>query len=163
MVSHTDGQERVWDILRTVPDPEIPVLSLVDLGVVRSVRVHDEGVEVIIRPTFSGCPAMDHMRDEVERALRDEGYARVTVSIDRTSSWSTNELHEAARQRLAAIGIAPPPTATGDLARDLSAPVTCPHCGSLDTRLDSAFGSTLCKQIFRCQSCRQSFERFKPL
>lgn len=157
------AHEKVWEILRTVPDPEIPVISLVDLGVVRSVRLEGKGVEVIIRPTFSGCPAMEHMRAEVDRALREEGYAPVKVTVDRTSIWSTNELNESARQRLTTIGIAPPPKATGDLAADLAHPVACPHCGSGDTHLDSAFGSTLCKQIFRCRSCRQSFERFKPL
>lgn len=157
------AHDKVWEILRTVPDPEIPVISLVDLGVVRSVRVEGGGVEVVIRPTFSGCPAMEHMRAEVERALREEGYESVKVTVDRTGVWSTNELKESARRRLSAIGIAPPPVTTGDLAADLARPVTCPQCGSGDTQLDSAFGSTLCKQIFRCRSCRQSFERFKPL
>ncbi|MCU0454025.1 MAG: phenylacetate-CoA oxygenase subunit PaaJ [Bacteroidetes bacterium] len=163
MVTPTGGEERIWEILRTVPDPEIPVISLVDLGVVRSVRLDGPGVEVVIRPTFSGCPALQHMRDEVERALREQGYEPVTVTIDRLSSWSTNALHEAARQRLLAFGIAPPPVATGDLSADLAKPVACPQCGSSDTVVDSAFGPTLCKQIFRCKACRQSFERFKPL
>jgi ring-1,2-phenylacetyl-CoA epoxidase subunit PaaD len=163
MVNPASAHEKVWEILRTVPDPEIPVISLVDLGVVRSVHLEGKGVEVIIRPTFSGCPAMEHMRAEVERALHEEGYEPVKVVIDRLSSWSTNELSESARRRLTAIGIAPPPKATGDLAADLARPVDCPLCGSGDTHLDSAFGATLCKQIFRCRSCRQSFERFKPL
>lgn len=157
------GVERVWEVLRSVPDPEIPVISLVDLGVVRTVTVEGRSVTVVLRPTYSGCPAMDHMRQEVEQALTREGFTPVTITIDRTSPWTTNALNAETRQRLFSIGIAPPPPATGDLAVDLSLAVVCPHCGSEQTRLDSAFGSTLCKQIFRCSSCLQAFERMKPL
>ena len=155
--------ERVWELLRTIPDPEIPVISLVDLRVVTSVQLDGCAVSVTLRPTFSGCPALHHMREEVERVLKADGFSPVRVTVDHTVSWSTNDLDASTKDRLRSMGIAPPPMRTHDLARDLGAPVVCPLCGSRETRLDSTFGSTLCKQIFFCHSCRQSFDRFKPL
>lgn len=155
--------DRVWELLRTIPDPEIPVISLVDLHVVTDVHVRDSAVDVVLRPTFSGCPALQHMREEVVRVLRVNGFDPVRVTVDHTRSWTTDDLDISTRERLRGVGIAPPPLRSGDLAVDLAAPVSCPHCGSAETALDSAFGSTLCRQIFFCRSCRQSFDRFKPL
>ena len=155
--------DRVWELLRTIPDPEIPVISLVDLRVVTDVRVSGSAVDVVLRPTFSGCPALEHMREEVGRVLRADGFDPIRVTVDLTRSWTTDDLDASTRERLRGIGIAPPPMRSHDLAFDLAAPVSCPHCGSAETTLDSAFGSTLCKQIFFCRSCRQSFDRFKPL
>ena len=156
-------KQAVWDLLRSIPDPEIPVVSLVDLEIVTEVRVLGTGVDVTLRPTFSGCPALTFMKDEVVRVLTENGYSPVHVNVDHTKRWSTNDLGPDVRERLRAIGIAPPPQMGESLVAALELPVACPHCGAASTTLESSFGSTLCKQIFYCQSCRQSFERFKPL
>ncbi len=159
----TRTSERVWELLRTIPDPEIPVISLVDLRIVTAVEVEGDGVDVTLRPTFSGCPALHHMREEVVRVLRADGFDPVRVKVDHTKSWSTDELDESTKERMRSIGLAPPPRRTKDLVADLAVPVQCPQCGSMSTRLDSAFGSTLCRQLYFCTACRQSFDRFKPL
>lgn len=155
---------KVWDILREIPDPEIPVLTIVDLNVVKKVEISEEdGVVIHLRPTFSGCPALDLMRTQVLHVLRDRGVERVAVHVDMSSPWSTDDIPESARQKLLEFGIAPPPMKSGGIEAALARPVECPHCGSDRTRMDSAFGSTLCKQLFVCDACRQPFERFKPL
>jgi ring-1,2-phenylacetyl-CoA epoxidase subunit PaaD len=155
---------KVWEILSEIPDPEIPVLSLVDLNIVKKVELDDaDGTHIYIRPTFSGCPALDLMRTQVQDVLTSRGAPNVTVHVDHTSRWSTNDIPDEARERLRSFGIAPPPKLDGDLEEALSRPVACPHCDSEQTELDSAFGSTLCKQMFVCRSCRQPFERFKPM
>ncbi len=164
MVSVEISEEKIWTILGEIPDPEIPVLSLVDLNIIKAVECSDrEGVTIHLRPTFSGCPALDLMRTQVKSVLESRGIDRVTVRVDISSPWSTDDIPETARQRLLEYGIAPPPMKNGDIERALALPVACPHCGSESTHLDSAFGSTLCKQMFVCDSCRQPFERFKPL
>lgn len=161
-VTHHTADD-VWRALRDVKDPEIPVLSLVDLNVIRDVTVEDSAVKVRMVPTFAGCPAMDLMRQEVERKLTEMGFEQVNVQVDRTASWSTENLAREAAEKLRAFGIAPPPRKTESLAETLSKPVPCPFCQSLDTQPDGDFGSTLCKQYYLCRSCKQSFERFKPL
>ena len=155
--------EDVWTALRDVKDPEIPVLSLVDLNVIREVSVN--GFEVVIRmvPTFSGCPALDMMRREVEEKLSAMGFESIDVLVDRTAVWSTDELSEATRATLQQFGIAPPARKGESLIAALMLPVECPFCRSKETRLEGEFGATLCKQLFYCADCRQSFERFKPL
>jgi ring-1,2-phenylacetyl-CoA epoxidase subunit PaaD len=149
--------------LHEVKDPEIPVLSLVDLNVVRDVRVVDHAVFVRIVPTFSGCPAMELMRQEVEAKLRELGLQDFEVLVDRTAKWSTDELSDEVRDKLREFGIAPPVRKGSSLVAALMLPVECPFCRSTETRLDGEFGATLCKQLFYCVGCRQSFERFKPL
>lgn len=161
MSHHTT--EDVWRALAEVQDPEIPVLSLVDLNVINEVRVDGSSVNVRLVPTFAGCPAMDAMRLDVERRLAEMGFREVRVQVDRTASWSTESLSAEAAEKLRTFGIAPPPAKHGSLEETLSKPVPCPFCKSLNTHPDGEFGSTLCKQYFVCNSCRQSFERFKPL
>ncbi|HAV23756.1 MAG: phenylacetate-CoA oxygenase subunit PaaJ [Ignavibacteria bacterium GWA2_55_11] len=163
MVSVPISEQAVWDILRTIPDPEIPVLSLIDLGIVTRVRTDDGAVEVTLCPTFSGCPALHQMRMDVEETLVSHGCTQVTVIVDQRASWTTDLLAENARRRLQAFGIAPPPPRGESLPATLALPVKCPHCGSSETKLDSEFGATLCKQLYLCNSCHQAFERFKPL
>lgn len=155
--------EDVWKALAEVQDPEIPVLSLVDLNVIRDVKVDGSLVDVRLVPTFAGCPAMDAMKRDVERRLAEMGFGEVHVQVDRTASWSTEDLSQEAADKLRSFGIAPPPSQGPSLKDTLSKPVPCPFCKSLDTHPDGEFGSTLCKQYFLCNSCRQSFERFKPL
>ncbi|MBI4417561.1 MAG: phenylacetate-CoA oxygenase subunit PaaJ [Ignavibacteriales bacterium] len=160
-LSHT--VEEVWKALDEVQDPEIPVLSLVDLKVVREIQVEGTSVTVRLVPTFAGCPAMETMRRDVERRLAAMGFTEVSVHIERSASWSTEQMMDSTKEKLRSFGIAPPPSKLESLHATLSVPVPCPFCESLDTRPDGEFGSTLCKQYFFCNACRQSFERFKPL
>ncbi len=156
--------ERVWEALASVKDPEIPVLSIVDMKIVSRVRASGTAVEVEITPTFAGCPALALMKDEIRKVLTEMGFTDVSVETNFTAPWSTDLLEPDAREKLRSFGIAPPPRPVQiDLGRALAEPVACPYCASAATHLESAFGATLCKQIFYCDACRQSFERFKPL
>lgn len=157
-------EEQVWDALRDVQDPEIPVLSIVDLRIVRAVEVSDDTVKVVITPTFSGCPALDHMKEQIHEKLSGLGVQHIDVVVNRSLSWSTDLLDDSVKSKLRSFGVAPPPMKQeNSLSVALSLPVECPFCSSSHTNLESPFGSTLCKQIFYCDNCRQSFERFKPL
>lgn len=162
-ISRTAEEERVWQALSEISDPEIPVLSLVDMKIIRSVKVEEDAVIVELTPTFSGCPALEMMQQQVRERLVALGFRNVQVDIVRSSDWSTEMLDEAAREKLRRFGIAPPAHKLTDLRTTLNQPVACPYCGSLETHLESPFGPTLCRQIYYCDSCSQSFERFKPL
>ena len=164
MVRRTPDEDRVWDALAGVKDPEIPVLSIVEMKIVSLVRASGSSAEVEITPTFAGCPAIGHMKDEIRKVLTEMGFTDVRVETNFSAPWSTDLLEPGTREKLRSFGIAPPPaTVQIDLGRALAEPVPCPYCASAVTHLESAFGATLCKQIFYCDSCRQSFERFKPL
>lgn len=168
-------EELLWRELRSVKDPEIPVLDVVEMGIVRSVAVTagDEQWRsvVTITPTFTACPALH----EIERGVRERslevsrgflGSSRtVAVEVVTTLSppWSSDDMTPAARRKLERFGIAPSPPHGGLLLPALEAPVRCPHCGYPDTRLRNAFGSTLCREIRSCNSCQETFERFKPI
>jgi ring-1,2-phenylacetyl-CoA epoxidase subunit PaaD len=157
--------ERVWEALAEVPDPEIPVVSLVDLGVVRDVEVHDARVRVEFTPTFLGCPAVDVMRDRMEEAVRAlGGEPQIDVVLD--DSWSTDRITPAGREKLRESGFAPPApreAAAPTLVQLESHAFRCPYCGSTDTRLENIFGPTPCRSIRWCASCRQPFEQFKTI
>jgi ring-1,2-phenylacetyl-CoA epoxidase subunit PaaD len=171
MVSQTvtDRSERAWAVLDGVLDPEVPVLSLRDLGIVREVRPQADGVEVVLTPTYSGCPATEVIERSVVDALEDAGLGPVQVTIRRAPAWTTDWISDAGRAKLRAYGIAPP----GPVAPDRGAPirfvardpaeVACPRCGSGHTERLSAFGATACKALYRCLACREPFEHFKPL
>ncbi|MEO6510191.1 MAG: 1,2-phenylacetyl-CoA epoxidase subunit PaaD [Nocardioides sp.] len=144
-----------------VPDPEIPVVTIEDLGILRDVTEDDRGwVHVQITPTYSGCPAMDVIADDVVDRLTQEGYQHVDVEFVLSPAWTTDDISQAGLAKLAAYGIAPP-SPTGSVALTLS--VRCPQCGSLDTRESSRFGSTACKSLWVCNSCREPFDHFKAL
>ena len=152
------------EVAGAVPDPEIPVLTIEDLGILRDVEVSPSGqVHVTITPTYSGCPAMDAIRADVVEALGREGYAEVTVALVLSPAWTTDWMSEAGKQKLVEYGIAPP------AARDPEGPVAltlslrCPQCGSPDTRELSRFGSTACKSLWVCNSCREPFDHFKTI
>jgi ring-1,2-phenylacetyl-CoA epoxidase subunit PaaD len=157
----TEGM--VWDALKDVHDPEIPTLSIVELKIVRSVSVQGARIAVEITPTFSGCPALDLMKDQIIEKVVSLGAKDVAVNINRSLVWSTDLLDHETKLKLREHGIAPPPVLGKNLAVTLQLPVECPYCGSSETTLESSFGPTLCRQIFYCDKCRQSFERFKPL
>ncbi|MGH3058308.1 MAG: 1,2-phenylacetyl-CoA epoxidase subunit PaaD [Gaiellaceae bacterium] len=157
--------ERVWEALAEVPDPEIPVISLVDLGVVRDVEVDDRRVRIEFTPTFLGCPAVDVMRDRMEEAVRAlGGVPQIDVVLD--DSWSTDRITPAGREKLRESGFAPPApreAAGPTLVQLESHAFRCPYCGSTDTRLENIFGPTPCRSIRWCASCRQPFEQFKTI
>jgi ring-1,2-phenylacetyl-CoA epoxidase subunit PaaD len=168
----TTACERAREVAGAVPDPEVPVLTIADLGVLRDVEVDDAGaVTVTVTPTYSGCPAMDTIRADVERALRDEGFARVSVRTVLAPAWTTDWMSEDGRRRLAEYGIAPPASlrggsgpAGGRGARvALALSVRCPRCGSPDTREVSRFGSTACKSLWQCRACSEPFDSFKAI
>lgn len=147
-----------------VPDPELPHVTIGDLGIVRAVVERDGHVEVTITPTFTGCPATDMIRDEIVAALLRHGFDSVEVTLALTPAWSTDWITERGRARLQRAGIAPPPTrGEDDLEVVLGLPVPCPRCGSVRTRSRGEFGATPCKALSQCLACGEAFERFKPI
>ncbi len=169
MVSRVVNEAAVWEALARIPDPEIPVISLVDLGVVKDVKVDGDRVRIEFTPTFMGCPALDAMRRQMEEAVAElGGPAEVTVQVDvlLDDSWSTDRITPAGREKLREAGFAPPtPRAAGPttLVQLRSKAFRCPYCGSSETRLDNIFGPTPCRSLRYCDSCRQPFEQFKTI
>jgi len=160
---HTDDLRRIRDALAAVTDPEIPVVSVVDLGLIDGVRLEAGRVTVRMLPTFVGCPALDVMRREIESAVRGAGFDEVAVEVAFDPPWTSERISPAGREKLRRFGVAPP---HGPNRADIESNfhrVACPNCGSRDTRLESVFGPTLCRAIHYCDSCRQSFEHFKPV
>lgn len=160
----SDTAQQAWQVAAAVADPEIPVLSIADLGVLRAVDVDERGerVVVVITPTYSGCPAVEAIRDELVLSLTAAGFAHVEVRTVLSPAWTTDWITDAGRQRLEEFGIAPPSgraTHTGPIPVRLS--VRCPQCGSLHTREVSRFGSTPCKALYVCESCDEPFDKFK--
>ncbi|MFD7133724.1 1,2-phenylacetyl-CoA epoxidase subunit PaaD [Streptomyces sp. NPDC059894] len=180
MVTSTPLEAELLAIAGSVPDPELPVLTLQELGVLRAVRVRDgDAVEVELTPTYTGCPAVEAMSLDIERALRDHGVREITVRTVLTPAWSTDDISAEGRRKLREFGIAPPrtrpasppepvpltlgPTRGHPPARPADDPIHCPHCGSADTELLSRFSSTACKALRRCLGCREPFDHFKEL
>ncbi|MVO88955.1 phenylacetate-CoA oxygenase subunit PaaJ [Streptomyces sp. p1417] len=148
----------------SVPDPELPVLTLGELGVLRSVHVSGTGhVDVELTPTYTGCPAIEAMSADIEQVLREHGRHDVTVRTVLSPAWSTDDISAEGRRKLAEFGIAPPRPHTADGPVPLSLTVRCPHCGSTDTELLSRFSSTACKALRRCVACQEPFDHFKEL
>ncbi|MGW0823870.1 1,2-phenylacetyl-CoA epoxidase subunit PaaD [Streptomyces sp. NPDC002845] len=175
MVSVTSLEEELRRLAGSVPDPELPVLSLAELGVLRAVHVRSaDSVEVELTPTYTGCPAIEAMSSDIERALHEHGIREVTVRTVLTPAWSTDDITAEGRRKLREFGIAPP-RVHGDLgpvplelgptrtSAEEAEPVRCPHCGSADTELLSRFSSTACKALRRCLACREPFDHFKEL
>ncbi len=147
--------EQVWEALAEIPDPEIPVISLVDLGVIRSVDVRDGHVRIEFTPTFLGCPALEFMKRAIEEKVPN---AEVDVVLD--DSWSTDKITPSGREKLRAAGFAPPAPRLVQLKSQVH---RCPYCGSTETRLENIFGPTPCRSLRYCESCRQPFEQFKTI
>jgi ring-1,2-phenylacetyl-CoA epoxidase subunit PaaD len=157
--------EKVWAALDEIPDPEIPVISLVELGVVRDVRVDGSRVSVALTPTFLGCPALDAMRRALEKKIAELG-GKPEVEVVTGDAWSTDLITPAGREKLRAAGFAPPApreAAAPRLVQLQSKAFRCPYCGSTDTRLENLFGPTPCRSIRYCDGCRQPFEQFKTI
>jgi len=155
------GKAEIWQWLADVPDPEIPVVSVVDLGMVRDVRVSGAGVEVDVAPTYSGCPATEVIEDSIVAKLRSEGLDDVTVRRVLSPPWTTDWISDAGRQKLRAYGIAPPAAAAGKRELLGRPAVRCPRCNAEQTTLVSEFGSTACKASYKCGECLEPFEYFK--
>ena len=158
--------EQLWECLSAVSDPEIPVISVVDLGIVRELTWLDTDVcEVTITPTYSGCPAMQVIAENVELALRSLGVEKISIRTQLSPAWTTDWMSPAGREKLKAYGIAPPMQSAIDisaLGSRVVPDIACPQCGSLHTRLLSQFGSTACKALYRCNECLEPFDYFKP-
>ena len=157
--------EQVWAALDDVPDPEIPVISLVELGVVRDVAVDGDAVRVEFTPTFLGCPALQYMKAAMEEKVRELG-AEPHVEVVADDSWSTDKITPGGREKLRAAGFAPPAPRGAEAPKlvQLQAKVhRCPYCGSTETRLENIFGPTPCRSLRYCEACRQPFEQFKTI
>lgn len=157
----TEVQVREW--LDEVKDPEIPVLSLIDLGVITSIEITESGVKVDMTPTFVGCPAIDYMKNDVIEVLNKHGIEEVAVDVNFKESWNSNKITEKGRKALKEFGLAPPPKHNLIVDLDILEHVQCPNCDSTNTELKSPFGPTACRSIHHCFDCKETFEQFKPL
>lgn len=150
----------VWELLSAIPDPEVPVLTITDLGMVRRVERHGDGWVIGFTPTYSGCPATEHLLGEIRAVMSRHGYTPVHIVLQLDPPWTTDWMSPDARERLRQYGISPPQAHAchaGEMPKD----VLCPRCGSIHTSLISEFGSTACKALYRCESCREPFDYFK--
>ena len=164
------SREQVYEWLDGVKDPEVPVLSVVELGIVRDVVIDAESITVLITPTYSGCPALREIAHDLRHRLTASGFAEVDVRTALAPAWTSDWITAEGRRKLSAAGIAPPhaapprqgpvPLTLTDIRRE---PVACPRCGSADTTRTAAFGATACKALFRCESCREPFEHVKAI
>ena len=166
--SQATRTDRAWEVLNGVLDPEVPALSLCDLGIVREVIDHGGELEVVLTPTYSGCPATEVIERNVLSALAEAGLAPARATLRRAPAWTTDWISAQGRRKLREYGIAPPGPASADTGAVVrfvrrGEPVACPRCGSDSTQRLSAFGSTACKAMYRCLACREPFEHFKPI
>ena len=165
--SHILTDADIWAELESVKDPEIPVLSVVDMGIITRVSILNTQYPILalitMTPTFVGCPAIGVMKKDIYDAVSRLGFDEVEVIVDMETSWTSDRMKPEAKLKLEKFGIAPPPVMEEEMSAELLDRVRCPHCGSTDTTLRSSFGSTLCRAIRFCFSCKQGFEQFKPI
>jgi ring-1,2-phenylacetyl-CoA epoxidase subunit PaaD len=158
------SEKRIWDLLGNVCDPEVPVLTVLDLGIVREVEITESGVVISITPTYSGCPAMDMIATNIKMELLAAGYDHISVKHILSPAWTTDWMTEAGKEKLKAYGIAPPNSKASVCNHDLFAPneaIACPRCNSHHTTRISEFGSTACKSLYQCLDCKEPFDYFK--
>ncbi|NNC95534.1 MAG: phenylacetate-CoA oxygenase subunit PaaJ [Chitinophagales bacterium] len=156
--------KEIWKVLENVKDPEIPAVSVVDLGIITSVETSDDNAFVVMTPTFVGCPAITIMKMQIQKQIEKLGlFNQVEVKIDFETPWTSNRISDEGKRKLKEFGLAPPPNFEGTLTMEELAKVSCPFCGSANTTLNSPFGSTLCRAIHFCYDCDQGFEQFKPI
>lgn len=157
-------QKIIWQALAQIPDPEIPAVTLADMGILRALEQEPDGtVSVHIAPTFSGCPALEAIRQEIAARLRELGINQVEVRTVLSPPWTTDWISEEGRRKLKSVGLAPPPKHGGDFTLLVLEPVVCPYCDSENTSIRNQWGPTPCRMIFYCNNCQQPFEQFKPL
>ena len=157
-------EQKIWKLLEEVADPEVPVLSVIDLGIIRDVIIKDDEIEIVITPTYSGCPAMDMISMNIKLALIEHGYKKVKITSVLSPAWTTDWMSEAGKEKLKAYGIAPPNSRQNVCDIKLFAEeeaIQCPHCDSYHTKRISEFGSTACKALYQCQECKEAFDYFK--
>jgi ring-1,2-phenylacetyl-CoA epoxidase subunit PaaD len=158
------NEEWVLEALQEVKDPEIPVISVVDLGVISQIEISAEGaVSVGLTPTFAGCPAIDYMKADIEKVLGEKGIEHVTVKVLYSEPWSSNKITPRGKQLLKDFGLSPPPSFDGILTLEVLQNALCPKCGSNNTFMMNAFGPTACRAVHHCNNCKETFEQFKPL
>lgn len=156
-------EEQIWEVLQEVKDPEIPVISVVDMGIITKVVVKENEARITMTPTFVGCPAIDFMKNDIKKTVEAAGFENVEVKVDFETRWSTNLITEKGKEQLKNFGLSPPPKVKGDMdAKDLEK-AKCPKCGSTNTSLNNPFGPTLCRAIHQCYDCGEAFEQFKPV
>jgi ring-1,2-phenylacetyl-CoA epoxidase subunit PaaD len=157
------SEKDILSFLEEIPDPEIPVISIVELGVIRGIKSENNQVEIDLTPTYSGCPAMKQMEDDIKSVLTAKGVEKVTIKTTYTPAWTTDWISDEAREKLRKYGIAPPQGTTIDKAALMGKEkrIKCPRCGSLNTTLVSQFGSTACKALYKCVDCLEPFDYFK--
>lgn len=156
------SQEQVYEYLSTVTDPEVPVLTILDLGIVRDVQINNDEVTIRITPTYSGCPAMDVIAMNIRMALMSRGVKKINIETQLSPAWTTDWMSEEGKRKLKEYGIAPPiRKSAADMNLFEEEKVPCPRCGSIDTQLSSQFGPTSCKALYKCNSCLEPFEHFK--
>lgn len=162
-VKSPPAEQEVWDLLRDVKDPEVPVLSVLDLGIVRDVQVEGDKINITITPTYSGCPAMDVIAMDIRLKLIEKGCRNVSIKQQLSPAWTTDWMTEEGAQKLKAFGIAPPNPKQKFCSSEMfkEEAVECPHCGSYHTALLSQFSSTACKAMYRCLDCKEAFDYFK--
>ncbi len=156
-------QEQIYTWLEEVKDPEIPVLSLVDLGVITQVTVRDRTAHIEMTPTFVGCPALDFMKQEIREVLSKHGVEQVSVEVSFRKQWTSDLISERGKEALKKFGLAPPPSREIFTELDVLEHAICPRCNDNNTELRNTFGPTLCRSIHYCNTCREAFEQFKPL
>jgi ring-1,2-phenylacetyl-CoA epoxidase subunit PaaD len=157
------SNDAIWKVLTEVADPELPVVNLVEMGIVREFAIESDQVCVTITPTFTGCPALHTMQRDIIERLERAGIDNVRVEVTLTPAWTTDWITDEAREKLRKFGLAPPPKHNGDFELILAETVTCPYCGSQNTILKNNWGPTPCRIMYYCDQCRQGFEQFKPL
>lgn len=159
------SETAAWKALETIPDPEIPVVSICDLGIVRDIQISDNAATVVITPTYSGCPATEMIEEAIRQTLLQKGASAVHIERRLAPAWTTDWIVPAAARRLREYGIAPPPAGSrqAQLIRFSRRAPPCPRCGSNDTERLSEFGSTACKALYRCLRCAEPFDYFKPI
>lgn len=156
-------KEQILEALDAVKDPEIPTVSVVDLGIIAKIDVTEHCTHIVITPTFVGCPATNYMQNDIKNRLLELGVENVIVDIDLTIPWSSNKVTEKGREGLKKHGLALPSYFEGEFEPEILLNASCPFCNSTNTTLQSMFGPTLCRAIYYCNSCKQAFEQFKPV
>lgn len=155
--------DKIYDWLREVKDPEIPVLSLVDLGVIKGVEIDRDAVRIVMTPTFVGCPALEVMQADIRESLFTKGISNVEIEVSYKTPWTSDMISPEGKEALRKFGLAPPPSRQLFSDLDVLEHAICPRCGNSNTELRNVFGATLCRSIHYCMDCKEAFEQFKPI
>jgi ring-1,2-phenylacetyl-CoA epoxidase subunit PaaD len=164
IASENIATKKIWNLLGNINDPEVPALSITDLGIIRDVKINDSEIEVVITPTYSGCPAMDVISMNIRMVLLQHGFRNIKITTVLSPAWTTDWMSEHGKEKLKAFGIAPPTAKQQVCHTELfheGEAIQCPRCNSYNTRLISQFGSTACKALYACEDCKEPFDYFK--